>query len=68
MSMDLVKDMLAEANGRAVIAFLHACGGEAEIHARDFELDPGDCSRAVRRLHKRGKIVRIGDCKWRLVQ
>lgn len=64
--MSPMDELMAEANGRAIAAFLRASGGQAEIHAKDFGWTPGDCSRAVSRLRKAGRIERAGDCVWRL--
>lgn len=59
-------EVYAEANGRAIAAFLRAMGGEAEVHARDFGLKPAECSRAVRRLKRTGRAEPRGNCVWRL--
>ena len=66
--MSPMGDFMAEAYGRAIAAFLRASGGQAAIHARDFGIERGDCSRAVRRLQRMGRIERVGDCVWRLVE
>lgn len=66
--MDAMRDIMAEAYGKAISAFLRASGGQAAVHARDFGIERGDCSRAVRRLQRMGRIERVGDCVWRLVE
>ncbi len=60
-------DLFAEANGRALRAYMRASGGEAEMHARDFELSRGEFSRALRKLQKEGKAEPVGECVWRLI-
>lgn len=64
--MDAMRDLMAEAYARAIAAFLRASGGQAAIHAKDFGIERGDCSRAVRRLQRTGSIERVGDYVWRL--
>lgn len=66
--MNPMGDIMAEAYGKAIAAFLRASGGQAAIHARDFGIERGDCSRAVRRLQRTGRIERVGDCVWRLIE
>lgn len=61
-------DVFAEANGRAIRAYMRASGGEAELHAKDFELTRGEFSRAMRRLRKDGKAEPVGECVWRLIR
>lgn len=60
-------DLFAEANGRALKAYMRASGGEAEMHARDFELSRGEFARALRRLQKEGKAEPVRECVWRLI-
>lgn len=64
--MNAYNDLMAEANGRALTAFLRAMGGQAVLHAKDFGMSQGECSKALHRLMSAGLVERTGECEWRL--
>jgi hypothetical protein len=61
-------EIMCEANGRALMAFLRASGGEAELHARDFGWSLSEHESALYRLRKRRLAEQVGECVWRLTE
>ena len=61
-------DIMCEANGRALMAFLRASGGEGEVHAKDFGWTLSELESALYRLRKRRLAERVSGCVWRLAE
>lgn len=63
-----VSDIYHLANQRAILAYLRSQGGEAEIHAQQFGMKPGEFSAALYRLKSNRRIRLVGKSRWEVVE
>lgn len=63
-----VSDIYHIANQRAIMAYLRSQGGRAEIHARLFDMKPGEYTAALYRLKSNRRIRLVGRSTWEVVE